>query len=85
LRGEHALLRAVRAEDADRLEEVLREPEVSRWWGGYEADAKRIVETRLRAVGLRPVGVMREYERGPDGSWHDGLLMDPLARELHAP
>jgi aminoglycoside 6'-N-acetyltransferase len=34
------------------------------------------------AVGFRPVGVMRQYERGLDGSWHDGLLMDLLAHEL---
>ena len=27
-------------------------------------------------VGFRAVGIMRQYERGPDGSWHDGLLMD---------
>ncbi|MFE6856342.1 GNAT family N-acetyltransferase, partial [Streptomyces sp. NPDC057674] len=33
-------------------------------------------------VGFRPVGVMRQYERGADGSWHDGLLMDLLAEEL---
>ena len=33
-------------------------------------------------VGFRPVGVMRSYERGPDGTWHDGLLMDLLAAEL---
>ena len=33
-------------------------------------------------VGFRPVGVMRRYERGPDGDWHDGLLMDVLADEL---
>ncbi len=33
-------------------------------------------------VGFRPVGVMRRYERGPDGTWHDGLLMDLLAEEL---
>ena len=33
-------------------------------------------------VGFRPVGVMRKYERGPDGTWHDGLLMDLLADEL---
>jgi aminoglycoside 6'-N-acetyltransferase len=33
-------------------------------------------------VGFRPVGIMRRYERGPDGSWHDGLLMDLLADEL---
>lgn len=33
-------------------------------------------------VGFRPVGVMRCYERGPDGTWHDSLLMDLLADEL---
>jgi aminoglycoside 6'-N-acetyltransferase len=33
-------------------------------------------------IGFRPVGVMRSYERGADGSWHDGLLMDLLAEEL---
>ena len=33
-------------------------------------------------VGFRPVGVMRRYELGLDGSWHDGLLMDLLADEL---
>ncbi|MDF2256039.1 GNAT family N-acetyltransferase [Streptantibioticus ferralitis] len=38
-----------------------------------------------RNVGFRPVGIMRQYERGPDGSWHDGLLMDLLADELTDP
>ena len=33
-------------------------------------------------VGFRPVGVMRNYERGPDGTWHDGLLMDLLPSDL---
>jgi aminoglycoside 6'-N-acetyltransferase len=33
-------------------------------------------------VGFEPVGVMRRYERGPDGTWHDGLLMDMLQGEL---
>lgn len=33
-------------------------------------------------VGFRPVGVMRSYERGADGTWHDGLLMDLLENEL---
>lgn len=37
------------------------------------------------AVGFRRVGVMRAYERGPDGTWHDGLLMDMLAGELQQP
>lgn len=35
-----------------------------------------------RKVGFRPVGVMRKYERGPDGEWHDAMLMDLLAEEL---
>jgi aminoglycoside 6'-N-acetyltransferase len=33
-------------------------------------------------VGFRPVGIMRQHERGPDGTWHDGLLMDLLRDEL---
>jgi aminoglycoside 6'-N-acetyltransferase len=33
-------------------------------------------------VGFRRVGIMREYERGPDGVWHDGLLMDMLEEEF---
>jgi aminoglycoside 6'-N-acetyltransferase len=35
-----------------------------------------------RKVGFKPVGVMREYEMGADGSWHDNLLMEMLADEL---
>ncbi|OJF13317.1 GNAT family N-acetyltransferase [Couchioplanes caeruleus] len=33
-------------------------------------------------VGFKPVGIMRQYECGADGTWHDGLLMDLLAAEL---
>jgi aminoglycoside 6'-N-acetyltransferase len=33
-------------------------------------------------VGFRRVGIMRDYERGPDGVWHDGLLMDMLEEEF---
>ena len=34
-------------------------------------------------VGFKPVGVMREYERDHDGTgWHDGLLMELLARDV---
>jgi aminoglycoside 6'-N-acetyltransferase len=42
-------------------------------------------ERAIRAyekVGFRRVGIMREYQREPDGSWSDGLLLDLLAREL---
>jgi aminoglycoside 6'-N-acetyltransferase len=34
-----------------------------------------------KALGFKPVGVLRSYERGPNGEWHDGLLMDLLADE----
>jgi aminoglycoside 6'-N-acetyltransferase len=164
LRGERVTLRSVRAEDADRLEEILAEPEVRRWWGEHNAErireeliepedvvvyaielggeligtiqyyeepdpdyrrasldiflatnwrgqglgseAIRVLagylfnerghhrltidpaadnERAIRAyerAGFRRVGVMREYERGDDGAWHDGLLMDLLASEF---
>ena len=36
-------------------------------------------------VGFKPVGVMRQYELGLDGTWHDGLLMDLLAEDLTGP
>jgi aminoglycoside 6'-N-acetyltransferase len=42
-------------------------------------------ERAIRAyekVGFRRVGVMRQYERGRDGTFDDGLLMDMLRREL---
>jgi aminoglycoside 6'-N-acetyltransferase len=45
------------------------------------ADNERAIRA-YAALGFKPVGVMRRYERGPDGSWHDGLLMDLLAEEL---
>jgi aminoglycoside 6'-N-acetyltransferase len=35
------------------------------------------------AVGFQPVGLLRDYERDADGTgWHDGLMMDLLARDL---
>jgi aminoglycoside 6'-N-acetyltransferase len=37
-----------------------------------------------RAVGFRPVGLMRQYERGPDGTFHDGLLMDLLRDDFES-
>jgi aminoglycoside 6'-N-acetyltransferase len=42
-------------------------------------------ERAIRAyerVGFRRVGTMRAYERGPDGTFHDGLLLDLLRHEL---
>jgi aminoglycoside 6'-N-acetyltransferase len=45
------------------------------------ADNARAIRS-YAAVGFRPVGLLRRYERGADGTWHDGLLMDLLAEEL---
>ena len=64
---------------------------VARW--AFEArghhrltiDPSAANERAIRAygsVGFRPVGRMRAYERGPDGAFHDGLLMDLLRDEL---
>jgi aminoglycoside 6'-N-acetyltransferase len=42
-------------------------------------------EQAIRAyakVGFKPVGRMRRYQRFPDGTWRDALLMDLLADEL---
>jgi aminoglycoside 6'-N-acetyltransferase len=44
------------------------------------ANARAI--TAYTKVGFRPVGIMRQYERGPDGTWHDGLLMELLRDEF---
>lgn len=34
------------------------------------------------SLGFKRVGVMRQYERGTDGDWHDGLLLDLLREDL---
>ncbi len=47
------------------------------------ADNTAAIRAYERA-GFRRVGIMRNYERGPDGVWHDGLLMDMLAEELQS-
>lgn len=42
-------------------------------------------ERAIRAyerVGFKRVGVLRRYERGADGAWHDGLLLDLLPEDL---
>jgi aminoglycoside 6'-N-acetyltransferase len=165
LRGDHIVLRPLRADDVEPVSEIQSQPEVARWWGppseelrrqaegrseekalaielngelvgliqyheenepdfrhasidlflaehlhgrGLGTDAVRtmaryLIEERghhrltidpaadnvaaVRAyekVGFRPVGRMREYWRSPDGTWHDGLLMDLVAGDLGA-
>jgi aminoglycoside 6'-N-acetyltransferase len=53
----------------------------------FTIDPAAANERAIRAyerLGFKPVGVMRRYERGSDGRWHDGLLMDLLAEEFAA-
>lgn len=33
-------------------------------------------------VGFRRVGLMRAYERGPDGTWHDCYMLEALKDEI---
>lgn len=42
---------------------------------------KRAIAAYTR-IGFKPVGIMRGYEKGLNGEWHDGLLMDMLKDEL---
>ena len=35
-----------------------------------------------RQSATQHLGVLRSYERGPDGTFHDGLLMEMLAEEF---
>ena len=53
------------------------------------ANADEGPDARTRAVAAAHAGdraafesVMRQYERGRDGTWQDGMLMDLLAGEL---
>ncbi len=45
------------------------------------ADNDRAIRAYER-VGFKRVGVMRRYERGSDGIFHDGLLLDLLPEDL---
>ena len=45
------------------------------------ADNERAIRA-YEKVGFRPVGRLRQYQRFPDGTWHDGLLMELLAEDL---
>jgi len=51
----------------------------------FSIDPSRANERAIRCyetVGFRPVGILRDYERAPDGTWRDGLLMDLVAAEF---
>lgn len=48
------------------------------------ADNQRAISAYERA-GFRRVGLLRQYERGPDGTFHDGLLLELLASDYRPP
>ena len=48
------------------------------------ADNRSAIRTYARA-GFRSVGLLRQYERGADGTFHDGLLMELLACDYRPP
>jgi len=48
---------------------------------GAAVDNRAAIRAYEKA-GFRPVGIMRQYAKGPDGTWQDALLMDLLAEEL---
>jgi aminoglycoside 6'-N-acetyltransferase len=64
---------------------------VARWLFGERGHHRIVIDPAAanerairayRSVGFRPVGVMRAYERGADGTFRDGLLMEMLTGEL---
>jgi aminoglycoside 6'-N-acetyltransferase len=48
------------------------------------ADNVRAIQAYTR-VGFRAIGLMRKYQRYPDGTLHDGLLMELLAEDAPSP
>jgi aminoglycoside 6'-N-acetyltransferase len=46
------------------------------------AENLRAIRTYEKA-GFKRVGVLRRYERGADGTFHDGLLLDLLPEDLN--
>ncbi len=98
LRGSVVSMRPAADADVAELAQIRATPEVYQRWGGGDdlvaavRDDLSDVDTHhlviiaaIRSytkVGFREVGIMRRYERGPDGTWHDGLLMDLLPEDL---
>ncbi len=70
---------------SDAVRTLARHLIVDRGHHRLEIDPAADNAVAIRAytkVGFRPVGITRRSERGADGTWHDGLLMDLLANEL---
>ena len=49
----------------------------------HQLDKKpKLAIAAYEKVGFRRVGVLRRYELGSDGTYHDGLLLDLLPEDL---
>ena len=69
----------------DALRTIIRWLVRERGHHRFTIDPAAANERAIKAyssVGFRPVGVMRQAERGPDGRWRDALFMELLAEEL---
>jgi aminoglycoside 6'-N-acetyltransferase len=70
---------------ADAIRTLARHLFADRGHHRITIDPAAANERAIRAyerVGFKRVGIMRRYERGVDGEWHDGLLLDLLPEEL---
>jgi aminoglycoside 6'-N-acetyltransferase len=80
LTGERVVLRPVRAEDVDRLTEILREPAVAGWWGDWDGERVRreliaddeVVVYAIEAGG-ETIGLVQYWEETDPDYRHAGL------------
>jgi aminoglycoside 6'-N-acetyltransferase len=89
MRGERVVLRPATEDDLDAILAMLREPEVARWWGDYDAARVRRdhldddeSETYAIEVGGELGGVLLVYEE-PDPDYRHVALDISLRTELH--
>jgi RimJ/RimL family protein N-acetyltransferase len=79
LPGKAVTLRPATAPDVAELAAIRATPQVRQRWGGAD-DLTAEVPDDLAMY--RHASIDLQYERSPDGTWHDGLLMELLADEL---
>src|SRR5271165_846064 len=80
IRTERLVLRELEEADLPSLVAILREPEVARWWPGFdEAEARRALLGREDITVLaiehqgRPIGAIQFYEQTDPSYRHAGV------------
>jgi aminoglycoside 6'-N-acetyltransferase len=68
--------RGIGTEAVQRLARLLKEEHGHHRITIDPAADNRAAVRAYEKAGFRRVGVMRRYERAPDGSWRDGVLME---------